>query len=50
MSLLRVGSGLSVLLVEYAEDTGNSLVVNDSLVVFTDHVNTELLIECGCCM
>lgn len=44
VSLLRVGSGLGGLLVEYAEDTCNCLVVNDSLVVFTDHVDTKLLI------
>jgi hypothetical protein len=40
-----MGSGLSVLLVEYAEDTGGDLVVDDGLVVFTDDVDAELLIK-----
>jgi len=48
--LFRMGSGLGVLLVEDAEDTGSDLVVDDSLVVFTDDVDTEFLIKCGCSM
>ena len=42
-----MGSGLSVLLVEDAKDTGSDLVVDDGLVIFADNVDAELLIKCG---
>ena len=42
-----MGGGLSVLLVEDAEDTGSDLVVDDGLVVFANDVDAELLIKCG---
>lgn len=46
--LLHMGGGLSVLLVEDAEDTGSDFVVDNGLVVLTDDVDTEFLVECGC--
>jgi len=45
-----MGSGLSVLLVEDAENTGSDLVVDDGLVVFVENVGAKLLIRCGCFM
>jgi hypothetical protein len=44
--LLRVGSILSVLLVENAENAGSDLVVDNGLVVFTDNIDAEFLIKC----
>ena len=45
--LFRLGSGLSVLFVENAEDTGGDLVVNNSLVIFTHDVDAEFLVKRG---
>ena len=43
-----MGSGLSVLLVEDAENTGNDLAVDDGLVVFANDFDAEfLIIKCG---
>ena len=48
--LFRMGGSLGVLLVEYTEDTGSNLVVDDSFVVFADNVNAKFLIGCACCV
>jgi hypothetical protein len=45
--LFRLGSGLSVLLIENAEDTSSDLVVDDSLVIFANDVDAKLLIKRG---
>ena len=45
--LFRLGSGLSVLFVENAEDTGGDFVVNNSLVIFTHDVDAEFLVKRG---
>jgi len=41
-----MGGGLSVLLVEDAENACSDLMVDDGLVVFADDVDAELLINC----
>jgi len=45
-----MGSGLSVLVVEDANDTASGLVVDDGFIVFADNVDAELLIEYECCL
>ncbi len=41
--LLRTGSDLSILLIEYANDTGSNFMMNDSFVVLTNNIDTEFL-------
>ena len=45
-----MGSSLGVLLAEDTKDMGSDLVVNDSLVVFPNNIDAELLIGCRCVM
>jgi len=46
--LFRMGSGLSVLLVEDTENTGSGLVVYDGLAVLADNVDAKFLTGYGC--
>src|SRR5882762_7422265 len=41
--LLNAGSSLSVLLGEYADDTGSNFVMDNCLVVFTHDIDTKFL-------
>ena len=48
--LLRMDSGLSILIVEDMENTGSDLVVDNCFDLFAHNIGTKLLIEGGCCM
>jgi hypothetical protein len=43
LMLLRTGSNLSILLIEYADDTGSNFMMNDGFVVLTNNIDTEFL-------